>query len=252
MSGAGESGQLAPGVAAGTEAAGAALFRVPPLADGLRVGLYGGSFNPAHGAHRAASLLAARRLGLDRVWWLVSPGNPLKDNRALPPLAERLATARAVAAHPALVPTGLEAGLGTRYTHDTVAALVRRFPRVHFVWLMGADNLASFHRWQRWADLAQLLPMAVVDRPGQTFRAMASPAAQALGRWRLPESDAASLPTRPAPAWVFLHGLKDPLSSSLIRAGGAAAQRGAAPLPALAADPDLPAPGEPPPPLPRG
>lgn len=194
--------------------------RIPPLAPGMRIGLYGGSFNPAHEAHRAASLLALKKLRLDRVWWLVTPGNPLKDNRALPPLAARLAQARAVAAHPALLPTGLEAGLGTRFSYDTVDALVRRFPRVHFVWLMGADNLASFHRWQHWRDIAARVPIAVIDRPGCTFPAMASPAATALARRRVPESEAGALATMRPPAWVFLHGLKSPLSSTRLREGG--------------------------------
>ncbi|WP_371349087.1 nicotinate-nucleotide adenylyltransferase [Ancylobacter sp. IITR112] len=188
----------------------------------MRVGLYGGSFNPAHEAHRAASLLALKRLRLDRVWWLVTPGNPLKDNSALPPLGQRLEQARLMADHPALVPTGLEAGLDTRFSFDTVAALVRRFPGVRFVWLMGADNLASFHRWQHWRDIAARVPIAVIDRPGSTFRAMASPAATALARWRVPESEAAALATLPPPAWVFLHGLKSPLSSTRIREGGEA------------------------------
>ncbi|QIB36198.1 nicotinate-nucleotide adenylyltransferase [Ancylobacter pratisalsi] len=184
----------------------------------MRIGLYGGSFNPPHAAHRAASLLALKRLGLDQVWWLVTPGNPLKDNNGLPPLAERLGAARRVANHPRLVPTGLEVGLGTRYSHDTVAALTRRFPRVRFVWLMGADNLASFDRWQRWKDIAELVPIAVIDRPGCTFPAIASPAATALRRWRIGEEDAGRLTTVKPPAWVFLHGLKSPLSSTQLRA----------------------------------
>lgn len=192
-------------------------WRVPPLAAGMRIGLYGGSFNPPHAAHRAVSLLVLKKLRLDRVWWLVSPGNPLKDNRALPPLAERLARARAVADHPALVPTGLEAGLGTRYSHDTVAALVKRFPGVDFVWVMGADNLAGFHRWQHWRDIARLVPIAVVDRPGQSLKATGAPAAQALARWRIRERDAARLAGKRPPAWVFLHGLKSPLSSTQLR-----------------------------------
>lgn len=191
--------------------------RIPPAAPGMRIGLYGGSFNPAHEAHRAVSLLALRRLNLDAVWWLVTPGNPLKDNSGLPLLAERLERARAVSRHPALIPTGLEAQLGTRYSADTVRALVRRFPGVHFVWLMGADNLASFHRWGRWRELAQEVPIAVVDRPGCTFPAMASPAAHTLARWRLPESQAAGLADMRPPAWLFLHGLKSPLSSTQLR-----------------------------------
>ncbi|MCK0197870.1 nicotinate-nucleotide adenylyltransferase [Ancylobacter sp. 6x-1] len=192
--------------------------RFPAVTPGFRIGLYGGSFNPAHEAHRQVSLLALRRLGLDQVWWLASPGNPLKDNSALPSLRERLALAGAVSRHPALLPTGIEVRLGTRYTRDTVAALVRRYPQVRFVWVMGADNLAGFHRWQRWRDIAGLVPIAVVDRPGATFPAMAARAAHALARWRIPERDASTLADRRPPAWVFLHGLKSPLSSTLIRA----------------------------------
>ena len=120
------------------------------MADGLRIGLLGGSFNPAHAAHRAVSLLALKRLALDRVWWLVSPGNPLKDTSALPPLADRIAAARRVAADPRIDVTGIEAALGTRYTIDTIHRLRTRCPRVRFVWLMGADNLAQFHRWRDW------------------------------------------------------------------------------------------------------
>jgi nicotinate-nucleotide adenylyltransferase len=196
--------------------------RIPPLFPGMRIGLYGGSFNPAHAAHRAASLLALKRLRLDKVWWLVTPGNPLKDNHRLPPLALRVGQARKVADHPALVPTGLEAGLGTRYSYDTVAALVTRFPEVRFVWLMGADNLASFHRWGHWREMANLVPIAVIDRQGCTFPAMAAPAAQALARWRRPESEAGRLASLPAPAWTFLHGLKSPMSSTQLRAKGGA------------------------------
>lgn len=195
----------------------ATFTRIPPVAPGMRIGLYGGSFNPPHAAHRAVSLLALKRLKLDRVWWLVTPGNPLKDNHALPPLGERLALSREVAHHPALIPTGLEAGLGTRFSFDTVATLVRRFPQVHFVWIMGADNLTHFHRWQRWRDLASTLPVAVVDRMGETLRAMASPAAQALAPYRIPEIDAPRLPLLRPPAFIYLHGLKSPLSSTQIR-----------------------------------
>lgn len=192
--------------------------RIPFATPGLRIGLFGGSFNPAHEAHRAASLLALRRLRLDRVWWLVTPGNPLKDNRELPTLEERIAFARRVANHPRIDVTGCEAALGVRYTYETVAALTRRMPKVHFVWIMGADNLAQFHRWQRWRAIAGRLPMVVVDRMGQSLAATASPAAQALARWRVDESDAGTLAGLAAPAWLFLHGLKSPVSSTGIRA----------------------------------
>ena len=195
-----------------------AALRVPFTTPGLRIGLFGGSFNPAHEAHRAASLLALRRLKLDRVWWLVTPGNPLKDNRALPPLEERIAFARRVADHPRIDVTGCEALLGVRYTFETIAALRRRLPLVRFVWLMGADNLTQFARWQNWRSIAGMVPIAVVDRMGASLAATASPAARALSRYRLDESDAALLPQLPAPAWVFLHGLKSPVSSTRIRA----------------------------------
>ena len=189
----------------------------PPTADGLRVGLLGGSFNPPHEAHRALSLFALKRLQLDRVWWLVSPGNPLKDTSALPALDKRLAAARDVADHPAIQVTGIEAAIKTRYTVDTIAVLRRRFPTVRFVWLMGADNLAQFHRWRSWQSIAGQIPLAVIDRPSDSFRALASPAAQALSRYRHNESSAARLVEFDAPAWLFLHGMKSPLSSTQLR-----------------------------------
>lgn len=195
-----------------------AARRMPLVTDGLRVGLFGGSFNPAHGAHRAASLLALKRLELDRIWWLVTPGNPLKDNRALPPLETRIAVARRVAGHPRIDVTGFEAAHGVRYSYETVRLLTARMPKVRFVWIMGADNLSHFHRWQHWRALADLVPICVVDRMGQSFSATASRAAEALGRFRIEESDAPLLADLPPPAWVFLHGLKSPMSSTCIRA----------------------------------
>jgi nicotinate-nucleotide adenylyltransferase len=165
------------------------------------------------------SRLALRRLGLDRVWWLVTPGNPLKDTHALPPLAKRLAAARRVAAHPRIDVTDLEAAIGTRFTADTIAWLTRRFPAVRFVWIMGADNLVQFDRWRNWRAIAEAVPIAVVDRFG-SHAATASAAAQALAGARIRERDARSLPDRKPPAWVYLHGLKSPLSSTAIRATG--------------------------------
>lgn len=207
-----------------------AARHMPWVTGGLRIGLFGGSFNPAHGAHRAASLLALRRLRLDRVWWLVTPGNPLKDNRALPCLEERVAVAQGVAHHPRIDVTGFEAALGVRYSYETVAFLVRRMPAVRFVWIMGADNLARFDHWQRWRAIADLVPICVVDRMGDSLAATASVAAQALSRYRIDETDAPVLADLAPPAWVFLHGLKSPLSSTEIRAargrpGGADAGR---------------------------
>jgi nicotinate-nucleotide adenylyltransferase len=190
---------------------------LPPHAPGLRIGLFGGSFNPAHGAHRAASLLAMKRLQLDHVWWLVTPGNPLKDVRALPPLETRIAAAQRIASHPRIHVTGVEALLGTRFTHDTLAELIRRCPGVRFVWIMGADNLPEFHSWRNWRTIARQMPLAVVDRGTAGLNAAAAIMPQALAAARIPESAAASLASRRSPAWVYLHGLKCPLSSTALR-----------------------------------
>jgi nicotinate-nucleotide adenylyltransferase len=190
---------------------------MPLHADQLRIGLLGGSFNPAHDAHRAISLFALKRLKLDRVWWLVSPGNPLKDVSGLPDLAARVNAAQKIAADSRIVVTGIEAEFGTRYTVDTIAKLRKRFPRARFVWLMGADNLSQFSRWRDWQGIAELLPIAVIDRPSDSLRASASTAAQRLARHRLDETSAQKLADCRPPAWVFLRGLKLPLSSTALR-----------------------------------
>ena len=191
--------------------------RLPPHTPGMRVGLFGGTFNPPHAGHVLVSEIALRRLRLDRVWWLVTPGNPLKNNNGLPALAERMEAARHIARDPRIVVTGIEADIGTRYTYDTIEWLVRRCAEVDFVWLMGADNLAQFDRWQRWTDIAALVPIAAIDRPGATRAAKASHAAQKFARWRLAETEAATLPGRAAPAFVFLHDKRMDLSSTALR-----------------------------------
>jgi len=191
---------------------------LPPHAPGMRIGLFGGTFDPPHQAHLAATLLAMKRLQLDRVWWLVTPGNPLKNTAHLAPLAERIAAARALTNHPRIDVSGLEAVIKTRYTYDTISWLIARCPGVRFVWIMGADNLRSFHRWQRWRGIAKLVPIVVVDRLGPSLYAGASPAGQALLPFRIPEYAAVDLPNRHPPAWSFLHGLKSPLSSTALRA----------------------------------
>jgi nicotinate-nucleotide adenylyltransferase len=191
---------------------------LPPHAPGMKIGLFGGTFDPPHEAHVGASLLALKRLKLDRVWWLVTPGNPLKDTSKLGPLAPRIAAARRLTHHPRIDVTGLEAVIKTRYTYDTIKWLIARCPGVHFVWIMGADNLRSFHRWQKWRGIAKLVPFAVVDRLGPSLYAAASPAGQAFSRARIAEHEAASLPFRKPPAWTFIHGLKSPLSSTALRA----------------------------------
>ena len=193
------------------------LVRLPRAAPGLRIGLYGGSFNPAHGGHRHVSLMALRRLGLDRVWWIVTPGNPLKDTGDLASTAARVAEARRVARHPAIDVTAFEEEIAARFTVDTLAYLERRCPGVRFVWIMGADNLAGFHRWRGWRRIARMMPIAVVDRPGWTLKAVRSRAALDLSDARIPEADAVALPVLTPPAWVFLHGPRSFLSSTEIR-----------------------------------
>jgi nicotinate-nucleotide adenylyltransferase len=184
----------------------------------MKIGLFGGTFDPPHDAHRAACLIAMRRLGLDRVWWLVTPGNPLKDTSALAPLDQRIAAAKVLANHPRIVVSGLEASISTRYTYDTISYLKAHCPGVDFVWIMGADNLRSFHRWEKWRAIASMIPIAVVDRLGPSLYAAGGTAGQALARYRIPESQARSLPGSTPPAWVYLHGLKSPLSSTALRA----------------------------------
>lgn len=197
-----------------------AWAKLPPAAPGLRIGLYGGSFNPAHAGHRHVSLMALRRLNLDRVWWLITPGNPLKDRGALASLAERAALAQRVADHPRIAITDFEAAIGARYTRQSLAYLRSRMPAVRFVWIMGADSLATFHRWQGFRRIAAMMPIAVVDRPGFTLRAPNARGARALERWRIDETDAALLPDLRPPAWVFLHGPRSTQSSTALRERG--------------------------------
>ncbi|MBI1386134.1 MAG: nicotinate-nucleotide adenylyltransferase [Rhizobiales bacterium] len=202
------------------------LDRPPPAPAGARIGLLGGSFNPAHDGHRDISLQLMRRLRLDAVWWIVTPGNPLKDHAQLAPLSDRIARAAAVADHPRIAVTGFEATLGSAYTAETLTHLARTLPAVRFVWLMGADNLAQFHRWRDWELIAATLPMAVADRPGWRYHALASPAAHRLARHRVPPSRAASLAVLPPPAWLFVDVRRNPLSSTGIRAGARAPETG--------------------------
>ncbi|MEW6435672.1 MAG: nicotinate-nucleotide adenylyltransferase [Pseudomonadota bacterium] len=194
-----------------------AFAALPPHAPGLKVGLFGGSFNPPHEGHRAASLLALRRLGLDRVWWLVSPGNPLKDTRDLPPLDLRIAAAEKFAHDRRIIVTGFEATIGARYTYQTILYLKTRCRGVHFVWIMGADNLASFERWKHWRTIAANVPIAIIDRPGSTLSATHARAALALARYRTDESDGLIFPLTPPPALIFLHGPRSELSSTALR-----------------------------------
>jgi nicotinate-nucleotide adenylyltransferase len=189
----------------------------PYAAPGQVIGLLGGSFNPPHAAHRLISETALKRLGLDKVWWIVSPGNPLKNRADQAPLNERMVLCRAMAKNPRIEVTDFEADLPTPYTASTIAFLKRRSPLVRFVWIMGADNLASFHRWQSWREIFTTVPIVVVDRPGWRMKALASKAAQAFAGQRVPETDARALLHAPAPAWTFLTGPLSHLSSTALR-----------------------------------
>ena len=194
------------------------LAAMPPAAgEGQRVGLLGGSFNPPHAAHALISDIALKRLHLDRLWWLVTPGNPLKSADELMPLNSRIAACRAMVTNPRIQITAFEQHLPSRYTSATLDFLRQRQPTTQFVWVMGADCLAHFHRWHRWQHIFATMPVAVVNRPGWLLPAVASPAARRFQRNRLPEAQAASLAANRAPAWTLLTGPLSPLSSTRLR-----------------------------------
>ena len=189
----------------------------PWAAPGQVVGLLGGSFDPPHAGHVHLTREALKRLGLDQVWWLVSPGNPLKRNPPAP-LPQRMAAARALMRHPRVTVTDLEAGFGTRATIDTLTALQRAYPRLRFVWLMGADNLAGFHRWERWPDILNSVPVAVLARPGQRLKGLTAPAARRFAFARLGQGQAGLLRRRAPPVWVFVDMPMRRESSTALRA----------------------------------
>lgn len=190
---------------------------LPPFGRGQRIGLYGGSFNPAHDGHRHVSLAALRLLGLDAVWWLVTPANPLKDGSELAPIGERARFAARVAAHPRIVVSCVEQAFGTTYTADFIRILRERAPGVRFVFIMGSDNLATFHRWERWREIADALPLAVFNRPKSLAAPLSAPAAQTLAPYRVDASDASLLPGMTPPAWVSLVGPRTAVSSTALR-----------------------------------
>lgn len=183
----------------------------------MRIGLLGGSFNPAHAGHRLVAEAAARHLRLDQVWLMVSPGNPLKPRAGMAPIAQRIDSARAIADGRRVVVTGIEGSLGTRFTVDTMRRLLRHFPRSRFVWLCGADILAQLPRWRRWPEILRHLPFVVLPRPGYTRSALAGQIAHRLRRHRRPARQARLIPGA-APAWVYLPHRQIALSSTALRA----------------------------------
>ena len=185
------------------------------------MGLFGGSFNPPHGGHTLVAETALRRLKLDQLWWIVTPGNPLKDNSGLTPLSERLALSESCITDPRIKVTAFEAGYRIRYTADTIELVLRRNHDVHFVWIMGADSLRTFHRWERWREIAGSVPIAVIDRPGATLSFLSSTMAKAFDRARVDETDAPLLARMTPPAWTFIHGPRSSLSSTALRSAAA-------------------------------
>jgi nicotinate-nucleotide adenylyltransferase len=192
-------------------------LRMPHVEKRMQVGLFGGSFNPPHAGHALVAEIALRTLRLDQLWWIVTPGNPLKAGRALAPLAERIARSEAVAANPRIKVTAFEAAHSLRYTADTLALVRARNPGVDFVWIMGADNLAQFHRWQRWREIMMTFPVAVIDRPGSTLSFVSSAMAKTFDHARIDEKDASLLARMRPPAWTFIHGPRSFLSSTVLR-----------------------------------
>ena len=195
-------------------------YDIPYAATGQVIGLLGGSFDPAHAGHAHITREALKRFGLDRAWWLVSPGNPLKS-RGPAPLDARIAQARLVMDHPRVDVTGIEARLGTRYTAQTLLALQKLYPAQRFVWLMGADNLAQFHLWQDWRSIVQAVPMGILARPGQQISARLSRAAALYAPYRIADCNSQMLARARAPAWCFVNVPMMDVSSSAIRAAGA-------------------------------
>jgi nicotinate-nucleotide adenylyltransferase len=193
---------------------------MPHVERGMAIGLFGGSFNPPHQGHLLVAETAMRKLGLDQIWWMVTPGNPLKSHRELAPLDQRISACEAMISDPRIKVTAFEATLGTAYTAETLAKIKARNPMAHFVWIMGADNLETFHHWKNWRQIAQQFPMAIVDRPGSTLSFLSSKTAQVFKTARVDEDDSRGLPRRAAPAWVFLHGPRSSLSSTALREAG--------------------------------
>ncbi|MEI2299163.1 nicotinate-nucleotide adenylyltransferase [Ensifer sp. MJa1] len=191
---------------------------MPHVESGMVVGLFGGSFNPPHEGHVLVADTAIQRLGLDQLWWMVTPGNPLKDHNNLAPLADRIAMSEEIARNPRIKVTAFEQALGQSYTARTLERVQARNRGIRFVWIMGADNLRGFHRWQNWQKIARTFPIAVIDRPGSTLAYLSSRMAKTFDYARIDEDDARRLAFHPAPAWTFIHGPRSSMSSTALRA----------------------------------
>jgi nicotinate-nucleotide adenylyltransferase len=202
------------------EGIGRQYLTMPHVEDDMLVGLFGGSFNPPHDGHRLVVDIAIRRLGLDQLWWMVTPGNPLKSKRHLAPLGQRIALSEQIARDPKIKVTAFEKALGSTYTAQVLAHVKARNPRVRFIWIMGADNLRDFHRWQNWRTIARTFPIAVIDRPGATLSFLSSVMAKTFDYARVDEHDANTLGRAKAPAWTFIHGPRSVLSSTALRRNG--------------------------------
>ena len=190
---------------------------MPHTERGMVIGLFGGSFNPPHAGHALVAEIALRRLGLDQLWWMVTPGNPLKNKAELAPLATRIKACEALVSDPRIKITAFEQSFGVTYTANTLRLIKAKNPLARFIWIMGADNLRSFHRWQNWRKIAETFPIAVIDRPGATLAYLSSTMAQAYSQARVDEDDAGILWTKTAPAWMFIHGPRSTLSSTALR-----------------------------------
>jgi len=190
---------------------------MPLVEKGMMVGLFGGSFNPPHKGHVLVANTALVRLKLNQLWWMVTPGNPLKDAHGLAPLGERIALSEQLVDNPRICVTAFEEKIRTRYSADTIAYVLRYNPGVHFIWIMGADNLTTFHHWQQWRRIMSTIPVAVIDRPGSSHSDISSPMAQMFARFRVAENMASLLALRKAPAWTFIHGRRSSVSSTALR-----------------------------------
>lgn len=195
----------------------AQYLHMPHVERGMVVGLFGGSFNPPHAGHVLVAEIAIRRLGLDQLWWMVTPGNPLKNTSQLAPLSERIALSEKLAVDPRIKVTGFEQALNMRYTADTLARVKALNHDVHFIWIMGADSLNTFHKWQKWQTIAKTFPIAVIDRPGSTLSHLSAKMAKTFHYARVDEDDARLLWKKRAPAWTFIHGPRSAMSSTALR-----------------------------------